>query len=261
MLSYHVESCSGSAGKAFRETPGTPCSDSCDRVKGGLLGLCALSALSSSSIRSTSSTSAVVSLESSKVDRTPFKDDTISSGPGGRVLFPSCLSSPPSRYPSASGPLTRILGATRRGGVGEHPSVSLSLLSNPSKVGVRGRFFSVYGTPFARSYPRRDLAGVPLGCGTLPFRTGVFERLAERGEPGGHRGFARYELINCDVEVIGHWSLLIPHHGLEDGHMFLKPDLVPEGEDIALRLLALGLEGNDCRLPNLVVVLADPAQL
>lgn len=51
------------------------------------------------------------------------------------------------------------------------------------------------------------------------------------------------------------------HHGLKDGHMFLEPNLVPKGKDFTLGLLALCLEGDDRRLPNLVIVLADSLQL
>lgn len=56
--------------------------------------------------------------------------------------------------------------------------------------------------------------------------------------------------------------------GLEDGHAFLEDDLVGEdaeagaqGDDLALRLLALRLEGDDGRLPDLVVLRAYLAQL
>lgn len=204
-LCYHTMSSpySGNAGRGFREAPETPCSGIGDRVMGGLLDCCVLASLSSSPTRLTSSTSTVVSLESSEVEGEPSKENKTVLGVEGTAPFSSWPSTCLSRNPSVSASLTHILGAFGRGGVGEPRSVSLSLLSNLSDIGVRGNIFSVYDTLSAGPCRVRGLACAPPGCSVLPLRTSVFVRLVDRGEPGCHRGVARYELMNCDVEA-GH---------------------------------------------------------
>lgn len=162
MLLYHDRVYSGNAGKSFREGPGTPDSDGGDRVEGGLPGWGVLSC--SSPTRSTPSTSAVVSLESNKLEETPSKHDAISAAVDGAALCTPLPDSCLSLSASVSGSLTRTLGGVfGRGGVDEPMSVSLSLLSNPSDIGVRGSILSLYDTLSASPCRVRDLACAPPG--------------------------------------------------------------------------------------------------